>query len=51
MAKKYSKDEIQTLEDLELFLGEPKLTELFIQHYLKNVSGNLVVPDELKDIL
>lgn len=28
-------DEIQTLEDLEMFLGEPKLTELFIQHYLK----------------
>ena len=34
-----------------MFLGEPKLTELFIQHYLKNVSGNLVAPDELKDIL
>ena len=34
-----------------MFLGEPKLTELFIQNYLKNVSGNLVVPDELKDIL
>ena len=51
MVKKYSKEEIQTLEDLELFLGEPKLTELFIQHYLKNVSGNLVIPDELNGIL
>lgn len=51
MVKRYSRDEIQTLEDLELFLGEPKLTELFIQHYLKNVSSNLVVSDELKNIL
>ena len=51
MIKKYSRDESQTLKDLELFLGEPKLTELFIQHYLKNVSHNLELPNELRDIL
>jgi hypothetical protein len=51
MVKRYSREEIQTLEDLEDFLGEPKLTELFIQHYLKNVGINLEVSDELKDIL
>ena len=40
-------------QELKLFKTRRicNVTELFIQHYLKNISGNLVVPDELKDIL
>lgn len=43
-------EQIQTINDLEKLLGEAKVAELFVQHYIKLVGDKLHIPEDLKDV-
>ena len=43
-------EQIQTINDLEELLGEAKLAELFMQHYIKLVGDKLHISEDLKDV-
>ena len=45
-----NKEDIKTIDDLEDFLGEEKVAELFIQHYIKNIGLKLKLNRELKEL-
>lgn len=49
--KKFNVEDIKTINDLEEILGETKVSELFMQHYIKMVGDKLIISEELKDIL
>lgn len=43
-------EKIQTINDLEELLGESKVAELFMQHYIKLVGDKLHISEDLKGI-
>ena len=43
-------EKIQTINDLEELLGEAKVAELFMQHYIKLVGDKLQISEDLKDV-
>lgn len=45
-----NKEDIKTIDDLENFLGEEKVAELFMQHYIKNMGLKLKIEKELEDL-
>ena len=42
--------QVKTINDLEELLGEAKVAELFLQHYIKMVGDKLNIPEELKNV-
>lgn len=42
--------QIQTINDLEELLGETKVAELFMQHYIKMVGDKLHISEELENV-
>jgi hypothetical protein len=45
-----NKEEIKTIDDLENLLGEDKVSELFMQHYIKNMGLKLKIGKELEGL-
>ena len=43
-------EQIQTINVLEELLGEAKVAELFMRHYIKLVGDKLHVSEDLKDV-
>lgn len=43
-------EQIQTINDLEDLLGEAKVAELFMQHYIKMVRDKFQISEDLKDL-
>ena len=43
-------EQIQIINDLEELLGEAKVAELFMQHYIKLIGDKLHISEELKDV-
>lgn len=43
-------EQIQTINDLGGLLGEIKVAELFMQHYIKMVGDKLQILEDLKDL-
>lgn len=43
-------EKIQTINDLEKLLGEAKVAELFIQHYIKMIGNKLQISEDLKGV-
>lgn len=43
-------EQIQTINDLEELLGEAKVAELFMQHYIKLIGDKLHISEDLKDV-
>ena len=46
--KKFSSEEIKTINDLEELLGKEKVAELFMQHYIKLSGSKLGMAEDLK---
>lgn len=42
--------QVQTINDLEDLLGEAKVAELFMQHYIKMIGDRLHISEDLKNV-